>query len=74
MILWFGWIGFNAGSTSSMVSTVDADKAARSAMNTVLSGASGEMDRKIKNVKLKFFSSENCKKSPASNRLVGKIT
>ncbi|EER12006.1 ammonium transporter, putative [Perkinsus marinus ATCC 50983] len=53
MILWFGWIGFNAGSTSSMVSTVDADKAARSAMNTVLSGASGGFTLFV--IRLVFF-------------------
>ncbi|KAF4676094.1 hypothetical protein FOL47_006702 [Perkinsus chesapeaki] len=53
LILWFGWIGFNAGSTSSMVSISDANKAARSAMNTVLSGASGGFTLFV--IRLVFF-------------------
>ncbi|KAF4740777.1 hypothetical protein FOZ62_016368 [Perkinsus olseni] len=53
MILWFGWIGFNAGSTSTFQSIVDSNKAARSAMNTVLSGAAGGFTLFI--IRLVFF-------------------
>ncbi|KAF4664801.1 hypothetical protein FOL46_004055 [Perkinsus olseni] len=40
-ILWFGWFGFNAGSTLSMSDAATAHTAALAAVNTVLSGASG---------------------------------
>lgn len=39
-ILWFGWYGFNAGSTLSMD---DPDLVARIVMNTTLAGAAGSM-------------------------------
>ncbi|EER12205.1 Ammonium transporter, putative [Perkinsus marinus ATCC 50983] len=40
-ILWFGWFGFNAGSTLTMSDAATAHTAALAAVNTVLSGASG---------------------------------
>jgi len=41
MILWFGWLGFNCGSTLSMHNSDSAALAAQVAMNTILAGASG---------------------------------
>lgn len=41
LILWFGWLGFNSGSTLSLHSKDSAALAAQVAMNTVVAGAAG---------------------------------